>query len=204
MFYLSIAAIAFLLAFITQIAASSMAIHWAVDTFIIFPHAFPFEIAFGLSIPISFASVVVFALLLIDSKSDLYLYLLASLVFTNSILLIGISSPPSLTSWIRTWDQQWTNTSHSMSFQLEKSCCGWNDFQDRSILECPFLSRSGCRPVVEDWINWRFQQIFQIELLIGSISLYSMFSFFWARYHHHIETIWAEIELPLLQSNMYQ
>ena len=203
MFYLSFATIIFLVALITQVAVSSMAIHWAIDPFIIFTHSFPLQAAFGLSIPITIISIVVFILLLIDSKSDLYLYLLTSLVVVNCSMLIGLTTPPSLKSWIEKWDKKWTNTSHPMSFQLEKSCCGWNNFKDRSIYECPFLSRSGCKPIVENWIKMRFNQIFLLETVISALLCFSMFSFFWARYHHHIETIWAEIELPLLQSNLY-
>ena len=203
MFYLSVATIFFLVAFITQIVASAISIHWATDPFIIFEHSFPFQVAFGLSIPIACASACIFGLLLIDSRSNLYLYLLALLIFVNGGMLIGLTSSPSLESWINKWDEQWTNTSHSMSFQLEKSCCGWLNFTDRSILNCPFLSRSGCMTIVENWINLKYHQIFQIEILINIILSYSLFSFFWAKYKHNIEAIWAEIEIPFLQSNLY-
>lgn len=203
MFYLSVATIFFLVAFITQIVVSSISINWAIDSFIIFKHDFPFQVAFGLSIPIACATAFVFCLLLIDSKSNVYLYLLTSLVFVNSGMLIGLTSPPSLDSWITKWDRLWTNTSHSMSFQLEKSCCGWDNFTDRSILNCPFLSRSGCMPIVKNWIFLKYHQIFEIELLVCSILLYSLFSFFWARYNHKIDVILAEIEIPFIQSNLY-
>lgn len=203
MFYLSVATIFFLVAFITQIVVSAISIHWAIDPFIIFDHAFPFQVAFGLSIPIACASTLVFGLLLIDSRSKIYLYLLTSLIVINSFMLIGLTSPPSLSSWIDKWDKQWTNTSHSMSFQLEKSCCGWTNYQDRSILNCPFLSKSGCMPIVKNWIILKYYQVFKIELLICSFLLFSLFSFFLAFYKHKIEAIWAEIEIPFLQSNLY-
>ncbi|KAK8871836.1 hypothetical protein M9Y10_007579 [Tritrichomonas musculus] len=203
MFYLSVATIFFIVAFISQIVVSSISIHWAIDPFIIFEHAFPFQVAFGLSIPIACAYTTLFCLLLIDSRSKMYLYLLTSLVIINSAMLIGLTSPPSLSSWIDKWDKKWTNTSHSMSFQLEKSCCGWKNFQDRSIINCPFLSKSGCMPIVEGWINMKYHQVFEIELLISSLFLYSLLSFFLARYCHKIEAIWAEIEIPFLPSDLY-
>lgn len=203
MIYLSIAVILFLVASLTQLVVSSLSIHWAIDPSIIIDHAFPFQAAFGLSIPLVCGSIIVFALLLLYSKSNLYLYLLTSLVCFIYFLLVSLTSPPSLNSWIQRWDQQWSNTSHPMSFQFEKYCCGWKDFKDRSISDCPFSFQSGCEPIVRNWITIRYNQIFRIEILLSAFVCYSILSFFWAKYHHHIEAIYAEIEIPFLQSNLY-
>ena len=56
-------------------------------------------------------------------------------------------------------NNQWTNISHSMSFQLENNC-DWENFKDRSFSSCPFLSISGCKFIVKECMYSRFIEIF--------------------------------------------
>jgi hypothetical protein len=202
--HLSIAIFTFFAAFITQMSAVFMSIHWASDPFMIFDHPFPFKIAFGIAIPLAIASLVLFALLLLDSQSRFYSWSLLILVIFETAVPLGLTSPRSLKSWVATWNAKWSNTSHPMAFQYEKSCCGWENYQDRAILDCHFLSMSGCRRLVDVWISTRYDEIFLIYWFIAVCYGYTMVTILCAIHSQHIECIWAEIEIPFLSSSLYR
>jgi hypothetical protein len=202
--HLSSAIVVFLIGFLTEIAAASMSIHWSTDPFVVYQHPFPFPVAFGIAIPLSFASLVLFSLLLLDSQSKLYLSLLVALILWNTVLPLSLTSAPSLRTWISNWNEEWSNTSHAMAFQYEKSCCGWKDYKDRSISDCPFLSVSGCEKIVTSWLESRYHEVFMIYWLVACCYGYTMFAMIWAICKKRIECIWAEIEIPFLSSSLYQ
>lgn len=203
MYILSISIFSFLVGWIAEIAVAAMAIHWATDPFIIFRHAFPFEIAFGLLIPLIFLSLILFLMLLLDSRSKVYLGFWIGAVVVITVVPIALTSPPSLDSWVNRWDRQWTNTSHAMSFQYEKSCCGWRSYKDRAIYECPFKARSGCQSMVTTWIKARYDEVFLSLLFITSLYVYCMVSVTWKVVRVGVDCIWAEIEIPFLTPSVY-
>lgn len=188
----------------TQMAIASMSIHWATDSFVIFRHLYPIEIAFGINIPVLVFSAVIFVLLMLDSRSKWYISLFIIIINLNSLSMIFLTAPFSLNAWVDEWDNQWSNHSHAMTFQLERSCCGWNSYEDRSIDECSFLSRSGCKPIVEDWIKVRYHQIFMTAILCLCLYSVTICAFLWAIFHDHIDCVWAEIEIPFISSNLYE
>jgi hypothetical protein len=202
--HLSSGIAAFLIGFFTDMSAASMSIYWATDPFVIYPHPFPFPIAFGLAIPLTLACFVIFILLLIDSQSKLYLSLLAVSLLLGTSVPIGLTSPPSLRTWMSNWNAQWSNTSHAMAFQYEKACCGWSNYRDRAITACPFLSVSGCEKVVLSWITTRYHEIFLTYIFVAVCYGYSLFTLTWAIYKKRIECIWAEIEIPFLSTSLYR
>ena len=203
MYYLSVAVFSLIICFITSLVLSSMSISWAVNPFVIFPHQFPFEIAFGITIPLVIISAILFVLFLFDSTSKIYLPLMIVLILFDVTVPIGLTSPQSLDGWITKWNNSWTNTSFSMSFQLEKMCCGWANYLDRSIDDCPFSSVSGCESMVTNWIRVRYDQIFITEILLLVLYLYSICSFLVAIFYNKVTCVWTEIEIPFLKTNLY-
>ena len=203
MLHLSIAIFNFIVCTISSFGLSSMAIHWATDPMMIIRHNFPFEVAFGLTIPTTIASFILFVLLLFDSTNRLYLVAWVALIVFYAVTSISITSPQSLDSWINRWDIQWSNTSFPMSFQLERRCCGWESYEDRSIENCPFLYYNGCKELVRNWILDRYNQIFETEVLMFVMYMYSVIVIIWTIYHDKKKCIWVEIEIPFLGSDLY-
>jgi hypothetical protein len=161
------------------------------------------EIPFGLTIPFAVVTLILFGLVLLDSQSRVLLFLLFGAAVVTTVLALGMSSPPSIESWIDNWDKEWTNTSYCMSFQYERNCCGWKDYKDRSISECPFLSISGCRRIVEAWVKPRYGQVFLTFWFIAVLNGYAVGSIFWAAYVDKVDCIWAQIEIPFASSRLY-
>jgi hypothetical protein len=202
--HLSFAIFAFMVSFLLEMTATSMSVHWSIDPFIVYAHPFPFQVAFGLLIPFSVGSLVFFVLLLLDSQTKIYFASLTVLVVVVTALSIGLTCPPSLRSWVDRWDSEWSNTSHSMSFQYEKSCCGWHNFRDRAISDCPFLSISGCVTVVETWIYSRYSELLLTYCFIAALHIYSLGVLVMAIFKYRIDCIWAQIEIPFLSSILYR
>lgn len=203
MYILSVSIFTFLVGWLAELAVASMAIHWATDPFVIFRHAFPFEIAFGILIPLLFISLMFFLMLLLESRSTAYLTVWVILVVVITVIPIALTSPPSLSSWIMQWDRQWTNTSHAMSFQYEKACCGWTNYTDRAIYECPFASRSGCQGVVTTWIKTRYREVFLSLVFVAGLYVYCLVFVCWRVIRVGVDCIWAEIEIPFLTTSVY-
>lgn len=180
-----------------------MSIHWASDPFVVVDHAFPFEAAFGLIIPVGIASVIFFVMVMLESQSRTYLFIWGSLVCIATFVPLGLTSQPSLSAWIDKWDNEWTNTSYTMAFQFEKSCCGWRNYTDRAIDNCSFVAISGCEKMVTEWIEVRYRQIFLVYIFIAVMNMYSVIYVFWNVLTRDIDCLWAEIEIPLLPTTMY-
>jgi hypothetical protein len=201
---LSLAILAFLVGFLLEIAVISMSIHWSIDPFIVYSHAVPLQAAFGLLLPFTVGSLIFFALLIIWSQTRIYFISLLVLLLLVTGVSIGLTSDTSLRSWVDRWDGQWSNASHSMAFQYEKSCCGWENYLDRSIPDCPFLSVSGCRKVVETWIFSKYQELFRTFCFIAALQLSSIATVAWAVFKDRIECVWGELEIPFFSASLYR
>lgn len=203
MYHLSIAVFCFIVCTVSSLVLSSMAIHWAVDPIVIFRHPFPYEIAFGIGITATFGSLVLFVLLLFDSANTLYICAWVALIGCEVVTAVALTSPQSLSAWVDRWGAHWSNTSFPMSFQLERRCCGWENYTDRGIDICPFLFYDGCKELVSDWILVRYKQVFATELLMLVLYAYTVATILWAVYHDKKRCLWAEIEIPFLRSDIY-
>ena len=169
----------FLLSVGMQLTVSGLAISWNNSNFVAVSHPFPFSIAFSISIIITIVQIFIFIMLTFYSRSHGFLWTWLALIISNFALSITLVSPLSLDAWIDEWDAKWTNTSHTMSFQYESTCCGWNDFKDRAITDCPFDYQSGCKDIVTRWIRNKFDQLFMSLLLSAAIIIYPVMTIYY-------------------------
>lgn len=187
-----------LFSFAIQLSTSGMAIYWAKSDFVVVSHPFPFTIAFSLLIIISIVQFLIFLLLMFYSRSNGFLWTWIALLFSFFLVSIFLVSPLSLKSWVSQWNIEWTNTSHTMSFQYESNCCGWEDFKDRAISDCPFSYRSGCKEIVTKWIDDKYIQLYASLLLCSVVTLFPIVVIFYAFFALKPDTFWSIISLPFV------
>ncbi|EAY06965.1 hypothetical protein TVAG_100050 [Trichomonas vaginalis G3] len=183
-----------------QITSSAMVIHWSRADFVVVSQPISFVVVFSFGIGLSCVSFIMFILLMINSRSQVYLWIWISFNLSYLIIGIGLTSPKRLNSWIDVWNSQWTNTSHTQTFQYESNCCGWNDYLDRSITDCPFSYRSGCKTIVERWIRSRFDQIFATLIFDLAISMFPIIAILYFFYKLQLHPFWLSIRLPLVDA----
>jgi len=194
----SLAVLFYLVFVITEISILIKSLNWSYDPFLVVSHPLPLKTSIISSLSLQLIGFISFVALMINSKRRLFLYLWLITVIWNTIVPISMMCSPSLDSWINKWSDQWTNTSHTMSFQLENSCCGWQSYQDRAISECPFRSKSGCKPIVISWIYERYSQSNSILSTVAAMSLYSVIVVISCALSLPIESLWTEIEIPFI------
>ena len=201
-YVVSIGIALFLIGFLIDFIISCLVIHWSIEVFVIVRHTIPLEVVFSINIILLIACFLIFVLLLIDSQSRVYLSLFSIILVISTVFCIGMTSKPSLKNWINKWNNQWTNISHSMSFQLENNCCGWDNFKDRSISSCPFLSKSGCKSIVKEWIYSKFIEIFNVLILDLCVFIFSIgiihyeASSLRKNPNSGTQSLWALMEIP--------
>ena len=195
-FSMFFAILIFLHSLAIQIATASMAIKWCNSDFVAVSHPFPFSIAFSISIILSIIQLFIFIMLMFYFTSHAILWSWISLLLANFALTITLVSPMSLTSWLNEWNVQWTNTSHTMSFQYEYRCCGWDDYNDRAITDCPFTYKSGCKDIVTNYIRQKFDQLYYSLILCAAITIYPISTILYFFCTIRPETFWSVMNLP--------
>lgn len=181
-----------------QIASGSMVISWSRSDFVVVSQPISLVVIFSLGIAITITALLMFILLMIYSRSKIYLWIWISFTLIFPIVGIGLTSPKRLNDWIKIWNKEWTNTSHTQSFQYESNCCGWENFLDRSIADCPFSYRSGCRVLVEKWIRSRFDQIFLSLIFDLVINLFPIGCIMYCYFKLKLDVFWTYIKLPFV------
>ena len=77
-------------------------------------------------------------------------------------------------------------------------CCGWDDYLDRAITDCPFVYKSGCKDIVTHWIRNKFDQLFYSLILCAIITLYPIITILYFFFKLKPETFWSIINLPFV------
>ena len=187
-------------AFIFEVVISIFSLVYSSDSFFIVQHPFPFAIVFSLTLILSIVNLISFGFLFVDLKSLCWfsVFIISFLISYAAILFF--TSPVELKTWITNWDIHWSNLSLFMQFQLEKQCCGWSNYSDRSVNDCSFKSLSGCKHLVETTIYDKYEQIFYIMILLSLNKLYvvGLVSYFY--FFSSSECLFEQFEIPFLFS----
>ncbi|OHT11113.1 hypothetical protein TRFO_04073 [Tritrichomonas foetus] len=84
---------------------------------------------------------------------------------------IAATQPSEVTRHLTYYSILWSNNLQTREFQTKYKCCGFYNFTDRGIYNCPITYESGCSHFIEMYLRPRFMEIFVsgIFIIISSV-----------------------------------
>ena len=140
------------------------------------------QFSFSIDIPIMFGCGIGVGLLLLIALFLYFTYptliihyvLTFPTFFCVSILYIIYCSPKKAKSYVGAWDSQWQDSITIRHLQITQNCCGWNNESDRGLLYCPLLFTSGCKNVINGYLQPRFHEIYVSSFVMLSFNVFSL------------------------------
>ena len=146
---------------------SCFGLHYFSQDFLIIDAQINYKVLFGCGIG---ASVIFFVgiwfFLMVPRFICNYFVTFPALIVVVCVY-ISFLVPNSLDNYLSKWDEKWEDDIEEQNLQIKLNCCGWNNYTDRSIDNCPFNADSGCKTYIENYL----EKIFNVLLILASLTL---------------------------------
>lgn len=121
------------------------------------------KILFGCGIAIGILEVAGILFFLLATPLLFHFIVTIPVFVIFNIVLISFSRPNIEDKYIRYYSDNW-HLYDNISYQYAHSCCGFWDFSDRGLNDCPFDFSSGCYHVISEYLQPRFKEVFAGEV----------------------------------------
>jgi hypothetical protein len=75
-----------------------------------------------------------------------------------------VSTPGQLIKQLSAWHDEWSDSLEVRQFQSKYRCCGWENAEDKGLVNCPMDYRSGCKHIIDRYIRLEFGEVFDITI----------------------------------------
>ena len=155
------------------IVISGVGYSYFSDSILQFSFPINISVMFGCGIGVGLLILFAFILYIFYSKFFIHYVLTFPTYFCVSILYIIYCSPKKANNYVADWDSQWKDTIIIRQLQITQNCCGWANESDRGLLYCPLRYKSGCKNVINNYLQPRFHEIYISSFVMLSMNFAS-------------------------------
>ena len=135
------------------------------------------KVMFGCGIGVGFLLIIGVFVYLSSTTFFINWILTVPVFIIVSCLYITYTRSGLVSEYLNQYNFIWNPTDKKIiEFQWKHSCCGYENFTDRSIPNCPYSYQSGCRDVIGDYLRPRFYEIFVASITMMILFVVSMIS----------------------------
>ena len=124
------------------------------------------KVMFGCGIGVGLVLIIVIWCYFSFPRFFIHYVLTFPVLITMCILYIVYTRPSEVDKCLDSWDTLWSLALLFTQLQVENECCGWWNSTDRGMNKCRMTYRSGCRGVIQEFLEPRFRELNKSAIVV--------------------------------------